>query len=246
MNYSIILPTLNENGHIIKLINAIIKNFRNKKIKYEIIVVDDNSIDGTIDTVKKELIKNNKIRLFVRKNKKKNLANSINLGIKKSKYENIIWMDADFQHPPEYIKYVFKHMAKKDLVIYSRFLEKSIRYFDDKRILKENNENQSILFNKLCNLIFYKDITDYTSGYICIKKNIIRKKSLKGFYGEYFLDLMIYCKRKNLKILELPFKEKTRETGKSKTISGNNLRYIILCLNYVFSIFTNFIKKTFH
>jgi len=57
---------------------------------------------------------------------------------------------------------------------------------------------------------------------------------------------MIYCKKKNLKILELPFKEKTRETGKSKTISGNNLRYIILCLNYVFSIFINFIKKTFH
>ena len=35
MNYSIILPTLNENGHIIKLINEIIKNFRNKKRKYE-------------------------------------------------------------------------------------------------------------------------------------------------------------------------------------------------------------------
>ena len=100
MNYSIILPTLNENGHIIKLINAIIKNFRNKKNKYEVIVVDDNSIDWTIDTVKKELIKNNKIRLFVRKNKKKNLADSLNLGVQRSKYENIIWMDADFQHPP--------------------------------------------------------------------------------------------------------------------------------------------------
>ena len=71
MSYSIILPTLNENGHIIKLINAIIKNFRNKKIRYEIIVVDDNSIDGTIDTIKKELIKNNKIREFVKKKKKK-------------------------------------------------------------------------------------------------------------------------------------------------------------------------------
>ena len=71
MNYSIILPTLNENGHIIKLINAITKNFRGKKVKYEVIVVDDNSIDGTINTVKKESIRNNKIRFFVRKNKKK-------------------------------------------------------------------------------------------------------------------------------------------------------------------------------
>ena len=246
MNYSIILPTLNENGHIIKLINAITKNFRGKKVKYEVIVVDDNSIDGTINTVKKESIKNNKIRFFVRKNKKKNLAASLNLGIKKSRYENIIWMDADFQHPPEYIKHMFKHMQKKDIIIYSRFLKKSVRYFDNKKFPKENNENQSVLFNKLCNLIFYKDITDYTSGYICIKKNIINKKSLKGFYGEYFLDLIVYCKKQNLKILELPFKEKIRKTGQSKTIGGNKIRYIILCLNYVLSIFVNFIKKTIH
>ena len=82
--------------------------------------------------------------------------------------------------------------------------------------------------------------------YICIKKKELIGYKLEGFYGEYFLDLMVYCKRKKLKILELPFKEKTRESGKSKTIGGNNLRYIILCLNYVFSIFTNFIKKTFH
>ncbi|MDB4081383.1 glycosyltransferase [Candidatus Pelagibacter sp.] len=246
MNYSIILPTLNENGHIIKLINAIIKNFRGKKVKYEVIVVDDNSIDGTINTVKKESIRNNKIRFFVRKNKKKNLAASLNLGIKQSRYENIIWMDADFQHPPEYIKYMFKHMQKKDIIIYSRFLKKSVRYFDNKKFPKENNEDQSVLFNKLCNLIFYKDITDYTSGYICIKKNIINKKSLKGFYGEYFLDLIVYCKKKKLKILELPFKEKIRKTGQSKTIGGNKVRYIILCLNYVLSIFVNFIKKTIH
>ena len=53
MNYSVILPTLNENGHIIQLIKSIKKNFINRKNKYEIIVVDDNSIDGTINTVKK-------------------------------------------------------------------------------------------------------------------------------------------------------------------------------------------------
>ena len=156
-------------------------------------------------------------------------------------------MDADFQHPPEYIKYMFKHMQKKDIIIYSRFLKKSVRYFDNKKFPKENNEDQSVLFNKLCNLIFYKDITDYTSGYICIKKNIINKKSLKGFYREYFLDLIVYCKKQNLKILELPFKEKIRKTGQSKTIGGNKIRYIIIyknitpvSINYFFVFYTNF------
>ena len=239
---SIILSTYNEKLVIEETIRELIKHIEN----VEIVVVDDNSIDGTINTVKKESIRNNKIRYYVRKNKKKNLADSLNLGIKQSKYENVIWMDADFQHPPEYIKHMFKHMQKKDIVIYSRFLKKSIRYFDNKKFPKEDNENQSVLFNKLCNLIFYKDITDYTSGYICIKKSIISKKTLKGFYGEYFLDLIVYCKNEKLKILELPFKEKIRKTGQSKTIGGNSLRYTILCLNYAFSIFTNYIKKTFH
>jgi hypothetical protein len=95
----------------------------------------------------------------------------------------------------------------------------------------------------LCNLIFYKDITDYTSGYICIKKDIIKKKKLKGFYGEYFLNLVVFIKKNNLKILELPFKEKVRKSGASKTIGGNNMRYIILCFNYMVSIITNFVRK---
>lgn len=58
MQYSVILPTLNENGHIASLISVIEKVFKiNKKI-FEIIIIDDNSSDGTIDTVK-SLLKQN-------------------------------------------------------------------------------------------------------------------------------------------------------------------------------------------
>ena len=52
-SYSIILPTLNESGHIRTLILDISNNFVGTNIKYEIIVVDDNSIDGTIEEIKK-------------------------------------------------------------------------------------------------------------------------------------------------------------------------------------------------
>ena len=245
MNYSVILPTLNENGHIIQLIKSIKKNFINRKNKYEIIVVDDNSIDGTINTVKKYKKKNKKIKLYVRHNKKRNLAKSLNLGIAKAKYENLIWLDADFQHPPNYIKTMFKYSKKYDVIIFSRFLRNSIRYFDKNITTKESNEDQSIFFNKLCNFIFYKNITDYTSGYICIKKNKIKNLKLKGYYGEYFLNLIIYCKKKNLTILELPFNEKFRKTGSSKTIGGSKIRYIFVCSNYVVSIVKNFLIKIF-
>jgi len=245
MNFSIILPTLNEEGHIVELIEEIKKNFRRKKNKYEIIIVDDNSKDNTVKNIKNYIgKKNNNIKIISRKGKK-NLASSIQLGINKAKYDYLIWLDADFQHPPKYIKNFFTHVGKNEVVIFSRFLKKSIRYFDNKKFDKENNENQSIMFNKICNMLFYKDITDYTSGYICIKKDKIKRYKLKGFYGEYFLDLIIFCKKSKLKIKELPFTENIRKTGDSKTIGGSIPRYIIICSNYAISIMVNLIKKFF-
>ena len=102
MSFSVILPTLNEAGHIVQLVKSIGKVL--SKHKYEIIIVDDNSTDTTPELCLKLKKTNKKVNFFSRKGLKKNLAESINLGIKKSKFENIIWLDADFQHPPQYIK----------------------------------------------------------------------------------------------------------------------------------------------
>ena len=52
MSFSVILPTLNEKGHILKLIEEISYIFKTFKKEYEIIVVDDNSNDGTFEIVK--------------------------------------------------------------------------------------------------------------------------------------------------------------------------------------------------
>ena len=154
-------------------------------------------------------------------------------------------MDADFQHPPKYIATTFKYIENYDAIIFSRFLKKSSRYFDKDIKTKETNENQSIYFNKICNLLFYKELTDYTSGYICIKKKKLINYKLKGYYGEYFLSLLIQLKNKNLKIIELPFDEKFRKTGDSKTIGGSKFRYIYVCSNYIFSVIKNLIIKLF-
>jgi len=181
MGYTVILPTLNESGHIVSLIKDIGSALSELKQKYEIIIVDDNSSDETIDLVRKIGKEKPEVQLFVRENKKKNLAKSINLGIQKSKYENIIWMDADFQHPPDNIKLFHNYQEKFDLIIFSRFLKDSTRYFDNNISKKKINEPQSIFFNKLCRSLLYKDITDYTSGFICIKKKIFENYMLKGY-----------------------------------------------------------------
>jgi glycosyltransferase involved in cell wall biosynthesis len=242
MSYSVILPTLNEAGHIVELIKKINSVFLEIDVSFEIIVIDDDSSDNT-DKLCNELIKNYvNFKFFSRKGLKKILADSINLGIQESIYENIIWMDADFQHPPDFFKQFHKHKDKYDVVIFSRFLKDSVRYFETKEYQKEINENQSVFFNRLCNFFLYKDITDYTSGFICIKKKILDDYQLKGYYGEYFIDLIIYCKSKKYSIVELPFVERKRLTGLSKTFPSFSFRYLILLFKY----FTCLIKNIFN
>ena len=82
--------------------------------------------------------------------KKRNLASSINEGIALSKFENIIWLDADFQHPPKYLEDFIKYSNKNDIIIASRFLKNSNRYFQDDKFKKKTNENQSYIYNKIC------------------------------------------------------------------------------------------------
>ena len=256
MSYSVILPTLNEKGHIIQLIKKIEFIFSEIQQEYEIIVVDDNSTDGTIDLVKDVAKDYDNIKLFVRQDLKKNLANSIYLGIQKSKHENIIWMDADFQHPPDYIKLFHDYQKKYDVIIFSRFLKNSVRYFEDDKSKKELNENQSVFFNRLCNFFLYRNITDYTSGFVCVKRKIFENYKLKGNYGDYFVNFVVYCSLNNYSIIELPFKEKARYSGSSKTsmfsknVGGKSkisiwgpFNYFILSLHYFFSLINNFFRK---
>ena len=67
MSYSIILPTLNEAGHIVKLIENIIDVFSKIQEKFEIIIVDDNSTDGTLDIVGNIAKDYKNIHFFLRK-----------------------------------------------------------------------------------------------------------------------------------------------------------------------------------
>ena len=243
MGFSVILPTLNENGHIKDLINNISNIFENKQIDYEIIVVDDNSLDGTIETIKNMCKRNLNLKLIVRNNKNKNLAESLNDGIKKSVFDNLVWMDADFQHPPKYIEKFIKVSDTNDAIICSRFLNNSERYFNNPELNKDINENQSYFYNKLCKLFLYKDITDYTSGFVSIKKKVFENYKLKGFYGNYFVDLIIYLKKNNYKVIEIPFKDETRASGYSKTVVNFNLKYIYTCIRYSLTLFISFFKK---
>ncbi len=245
MSFSIILPTLNEKGHILNLINEISDIFKKRKVDYEIIVVDDDSNDGTSEIVEKYTQEMSFLNLISRKNKKRNLALSINEGIDSSKFEYIIWLDADFQHPPKYIDQFIDFSKEYDVVIASRFLKGSKRYFKTEKFKKEINENQSYFYNKICRGLFFKDVTDYTSGFICLKKDFFKNYSLSGFYGDYFVDLIIELKKNKRKIIEIPFQDSERVSGFSKTVVTINLKYLYTCFRYFLTLIKSYFKYKF-
>ena len=243
-SYSVILPTLNEVGHINSLIKDISDNFNKFNIEYEIIIVDDNSVDGTVEEISK--INSPRIIIHKREGKKKSLVDSLNEGINISNNENIIWMDADFSHPPNYIEKFIKLKNEKnlDVIVCSRFLKESIRYYNIKNKKKAGIDFLSNFLNKICKIFLFNDFTDYTSGYICIKKKIIKNIKLNGYYGDYFITLITNCKLSNYDILEIPFEEKERASGNSKT-TGSKISLIVKCFYYFIALNKCIFKKIF-
>ena len=242
-SYSVILPTLNEVGHINSLIKDISKNFDKYNIEYEIIIVDDNSVDGTVEEIYN--IKNSRIIIHKRTGKKKSLVDSINEGINLSNKENIVWMDADYSHPPNYIEEFIKLKKKNlDLIFFSRFLKESTRYYDNHIKNKAGIDFLSNFLNKICKIFLFSDFTDYTSGFICIRKKIIKNIKLNGYYGDYFITLITRCKLANYNVLEIPFEEKERASGNSKT-TGSKISLIIKCFFYFIALNKCIFKKIF-
>ena len=109
-SFSIIIPVLNEEKNIKKLIFLLKKHL--KHFRYEIIFIDDNSFDNTKLIINKYTSKN--IKYYLR-SKNKDLTLSCFLGFQKSKYENIIIMDSDLQHHPRYLPKIIDLFFKKKL-----------------------------------------------------------------------------------------------------------------------------------
>ena len=102
MNLSVILPTYNERDSISSLITEIYEILEAQPLSFEIIIVDDNSPDGTYREILKEWDGNPKIKALLRKNEK-GLATAILHGIRQSEGKKVIVMDTDFNHPPKLI-----------------------------------------------------------------------------------------------------------------------------------------------
>jgi len=228
MNLSIISPCYNESKNIEKFIVKIFKTFPKKKI--ELIIVDDDSNDGTDKIIKNLLKKYKKLKFFSRKDKPRDLSSSCFLGIKKSTYNKILIMDSDLQHEPKDIFKLYNKFIKTnaDIVVGSRNLLKRSKGLS----LFRQIASISIIYT--FNLFLGKKTSDPMSGFFIFKKNIYNKKNNYFSKGFKILADLIYSSKKKLVVKDEKINFKIRKYNSSKM----SIKILILIIFFI-------IKKTF-
>ena len=225
---SIIIPSYKEKENLKKIIPLISKTLTKKEFIFEIIVVDDNSKDGTNEAFGKLKKKFKNIKLFVRKNKFRDLSLSCIQGFKLSKFNNILVMDADLQHNPHYLNLLIKRFnnEKIDFLV-------ACRDFKDKSKVKVNftrfflSKILIILFNFLLGF----KTNDPMSGFFIFKKKIFMENKSKLFSRGYkILADLIYSSKSELKIKDQFIVFDQRDMSSSKL----NLRILLLVLIFLF------------
>ena len=192
---SIVLCTYNEIDSIENTIIQIKKKIKN----LELVIVDDNSSDGTIKVIEK-YSDNKTIKFILRKNIS-GFASAVVDGIKNTSGDKVGWIDTNMSYLIDYIPEMEKLLVtNSDIVLLSRYVKGG----KDKRPILRSMASK--VLNTFCKVIFRSKINDFTSGIFLMKKSILKSVSFKGYgHGEFFIEFLYNIEKKGFKISEIPF-----------------------------------------
>lgn len=224
---TVVIPTYNEAAVIADTLDKLVKVLENAKVDYEIIVVDDNSPDGTSAVVEEYSKVNPRVRLIVRRSER-GLASAVFAGIMAARGSYIVVMDADQQHPPEKVPELLRKAVEGgyDIVVASRYRPgggvegwSRIRYL------------MSRIATLAARLLVReaRGTTDPMSGFFLLKKDIIYninedKLNLKGF--KILFEILSKYEGGDLRVGEVPYIFRPRAAGTSKLDSGVILAFL--------------------
>jgi len=210
----VIIPTYNEADNILKIIPLILEN-SDQDNEYNILVVDDNSPDGTAKLV--EDLNNNHVNILKRE-KKLGLGTAYVAGFRyaiKEKYDCVFEMDADFSHDPKYLKgFIEKIDEGYDLVIGSRYIDGiSVLNWPLRRLIL------SYLASVYTRAVTGLKVMDTTAGFMCYKVDSLKKIDLDNVRSNGYsfqIEMKFKMYKKGFKIIEVPILFIDRREGESK------------------------------
>lgn len=209
----VILPTYNERDNL----SAIVESIQQHAPSAHVLVVDDNSPDGT-GQIADELAHKDPDRIFVlHRGCKQGLGPAYVAGFQFAldrNYDTIVQMDADFSHDPKYLPLFLDEINRADVVVGSRYVTGiSVVNWDLKRLMLSRGANFYV------RALTGMPLTDATAGFKCWRRTALTKINFDHIYanGYVFLAEMSYqAFRKNLKITEVPIIFVERRLGRSK------------------------------
>ena len=211
MKVSVVLPTYNEKGNIVELIKDITEQLSPMNISRELIVVDDNSPDGTGKLVQDHFTENKEVETFIRTDER-GLATAIRYGIEKSSGDIIVVMDTDFNHHPKMLPQMIDFLEYYDIIVGSRFTRGGGMY-DNFRYMS------SYAYNFLIRIILGTRLQDNLSGFFAIRRELLFSLDFQRIfwgYGDYFFRLLFYAETIGASILDIPVVYQRRKSGEPK------------------------------
>lgn len=214
INTVVVIPTYNEAEHIEVLISSILRF----NPEFDILVVDDNSPDGTGRIVKELSKKSGKINILHR-NKKSGLGKAYVEAFsyvlrQVPHYERIIEMDADLSHHPRYLNDLLKAAEEENVVIGSRYITGGniLDWRFDRRVL-------SHAANLYVRFWLGLKVRDCTSGFRCFKRKVLDNIGLETIRSNGYLfqiEVLARCSCLGYSPKEIPITFVERKAGRTK------------------------------
>jgi dolichol-phosphate mannosyltransferase len=212
MRTLIIIPTYNEINNIERIVNAVFE----QDDTFEVLIVDDNSPDGTGDAVRKLQNDSKRLHLLEREGKM-GLGTAYICGFKyaiENDYDLIFEMDADFSHNPEELPNFIKAVQESDLVLGSRYIQGvNVVNWPLRRLILSYGAN---LYTRIITGLKVKDAT---GGFKCFRRKVLEKIDLNKIHSNGYtfqIEMTYKAWKKGFKIKEIPIVFIDRVQGQSK------------------------------
>jgi dolichol-phosphate mannosyltransferase len=220
----VILPTYNEQENITNLILDLSNQLNNEG---HIIVIDDNSPDGTAKTVRGLINKINNLHLICREGKQglgSAYREAIRWALKNLEIEIYVHMDADYSHPPNILQEIIMPINEGyDVVIASRYIPGGgvINWSFSRKILSRVGN----IFSKF---VVGTKVNDSTSGFRALSKEsakeiYVKPNKEKGF--GYLVESLVRMRKLGFKIKEVPLIYSERRFGETKLSNNETFQY---------------------
>lgn len=224
MLYSVILPTYNEKENLPIIFYLLNKTFQLAKLNYEVVIVDDNSPDGTLEVAQK-IKKSFGHVTIVSRSGKLGLGTAYIAGLEAAKGNRIILMDADLSHHPKFIPQMIDAMERNkcEIVTGTRYRNGGgVAGWDLKRKITSKGANI------LADFLLGPGVSDLTGSFRLYERHALEQvlPSVQCTGYAFQMEIIVLAKKAGFKIAEVPITFVDRLYGESKLGTKEILLYL--------------------